>query len=663
VSVTSRSEHRRAPVEIILGRGGLFGEDLIAHTGMMGATAYRSSDLLILDAREVRAAAARHPALRRVLDRLATIQRDAPWIVDHLRRAPILSRVAPSGIHALLEGAEIIDKKAGERIFDAQSDLGGLALVLSGEAHLKPAGVPLRPVVLGAGAVFGDEGILEQQPFGYDVYAGEDGCRVLRVLEQAFRAQIARSAAFRRAVAASREETARAHGAGAIGREDLALLLRSNWVALVGDDASLPLSTLTDWLAESAHTVWRDDVLVVHLDPSAPDPAPPPVVRDGIRHARLRPQGRPSAALVQACIRADMVLIDFGKVDAASERRLLRLVSRTVYVASTPYVDVPSRLLEAVTRPLLYTAVVPSPAPRPGEPRRVPRGAVRISRTLLDAARAGTARAALPARLQDQLDRWTRAVTERRVGLALGGGGALAFAHIALNQRVPERGLPVDMVAGVSGGSVIGAYYAAGEQLPLDPAGPIPQGLERWPGLVRILHRAGEFSRVCDRGVFFGFQIADWIDAELSSVLLEDLLLPFFPVATDIERAVQVSLRAGPIGFGVRASGALPGPFTPATAPRAAHLAPAAHTAGARAPGVRAGDARGDPLCGRRRAQQHPGRRVVLGGGADRARQQRGASTVPTGARADGHPRPRGARAAGAGEPPPARGRPLPPDR
>ena len=43
--------------------------------------------------------------------------------------------------------------------------------------------------------------------------------------------------------------------------------------------------------------------------------------------------------------------------------------------------------------------------------------------------------------------------------IALGGGGALAYAHIALIQEIHARGIPIDMVAGVSGGSVIGAFY------------------------------------------------------------------------------------------------------------------------------------------------------------------------------------------------------------
>ena len=48
------------------------------------------------------------------------------------------------------------------------------------------------------------------------------------------------------------------------------------------------------------------------------------------------------------------------------------------------------------------------------------------------------------------------------LALVLSGGGARGFAHVGVLQVVEELQLPVDLVVGVSMGSIVGAGYAAG---------------------------------------------------------------------------------------------------------------------------------------------------------------------------------------------------------
>ena len=52
--------------------------------------------------------------------------------------------------------------------------------------------------------------------------------------------------------------------------------------------------------------------------------------------------------------------------------------------------------------------------------------------------------------------------TEMKIGLALSGGGARGIAHIGVIQALQERGIELDMIGGVSAGSIIGALYASG---------------------------------------------------------------------------------------------------------------------------------------------------------------------------------------------------------
>ncbi|MCL2130493.1 MAG: patatin-like phospholipase family protein, partial [Treponema sp.] len=56
-----------------------------------------------------------------------------------------------------------------------------------------------------------------------------------------------------------------------------------------------------------------------------------------------------------------------------------------------------------------------------------------------------------------------RAEDERpSVALVLGGGAARGFAHIAVLELIEEMGIPIDMIAGVSSGAIVGGLYSAG---------------------------------------------------------------------------------------------------------------------------------------------------------------------------------------------------------
>lgn len=50
----------------------------------------------------------------------------------------------------------------------------------------------------------------------------------------------------------------------------------------------------------------------------------------------------------------------------------------------------------------------------------------------------------------------------KKLGIALSGGGALGFAHIGAIQALEENGIKADCVSGSSMGAIIGALYAAG---------------------------------------------------------------------------------------------------------------------------------------------------------------------------------------------------------
>ena len=48
------------------------------------------------------------------------------------------------------------------------------------------------------------------------------------------------------------------------------------------------------------------------------------------------------------------------------------------------------------------------------------------------------------------------------IGLALSGGGVRGFAHIGALRALEDVGIKPDIIAGVSAGSIVTSFYAAG---------------------------------------------------------------------------------------------------------------------------------------------------------------------------------------------------------
>ncbi|MFO0756937.1 MAG: hypothetical protein U0359_10615 [Byssovorax sp.] len=151
----------------------------------------------------------------------------------------------------------------------------------------------------------------------------------------------------------------------------------------------------------------------------------------------------------------------------------------------------------------------------------------------------------LPAQAQRSFSRWARAVTGRRVGLALGGSGAFGYAHVALMMALEDRGVPIDLIAGSSSGSLMGAYYACLGRDGLDMVVEARDTLQLFAGLAMVSSAAIELR----------------VDLDLGPVRLEDLEVPLLPVATNLTSGEAEVIRRATVAFGVRASGTAPGLF------------------------------------------------------------------------------------------------------
>lgn len=138
------------------------------------------------------------------------------------------------------------------------------------------------------------------------------------------------------------------------------------------------------------------------------------------------------------------------------------------------------------------------------------------------------------------------------IGLVLSGGGARGFAHLGLIQALNESGIYPDVISGTSAGALVGVLYADGhtpkEILNLMNCGSrldfmrpaLPrEGLLQIGGIIKILK------------------------ASLRATRFEDLNIPLYVTATDLNNGKAVYFSKGDLLNPVIASASIPVLFQP----------------------------------------------------------------------------------------------------
>ena len=171
------------------------------------------------------------------------------------------------------------------------------------------------------------------------------------------------------------------------------------------------------------------------------------------------------------------------------------------------------------------------------------------------------------------------------IGVALGGGGALALSEVGVLRWFEEHHIPVDVIAGTSMGSIVSALYSTGHT---------PDQMEHVlnensvTSVFRIQQaytaqsfRRREDSRDVPNSITIGlkhgvsFRNALLTDTGLNELLdkeflryndqldFNDLPIPFRCAATDLNDAKSVTFARGSLQDAVRASASIPGVFRP----------------------------------------------------------------------------------------------------
>lgn len=148
----------------------------------------------------------------------------------------------------------------------------------------------------------------------------------------------------------------------------------------------------------------------------------------------------------------------------------------------------------------------------------------------------------------------------RKIGLALGGGGARGLAHIGVLKVLRNEGIPVDCISGTSMGGIVGAMAAAGLSV-----------LEMEKIAFETVTKPTDALKLLDvslsqNGLIKGSRVYDLMASTIGPTrTFADLQHPLAVVAVDVLTGREVVLRDGLVADAIRATISVPGVFVPVT--------------------------------------------------------------------------------------------------
>ncbi len=151
------------------------------------------------------------------------------------------------------------------------------------------------------------------------------------------------------------------------------------------------------------------------------------------------------------------------------------------------------------------------------------------------------------------LARLCRHLLGRSVGLALGGGGAKAFAEVGVLRALAEAGVPVDVIGGTSMGAVIGALAATGQD-----AAQVHESLR---DMLRLKPFSGLTLPLVS--LLSGKRLDHAMQSMFGETAIEDLWRRYFCTACSLTHGTLKAAERGRLRRWVAASNAVPGIMPP----------------------------------------------------------------------------------------------------
>ena len=140
-----------------------------------------------------------------------------------------------------------------------------------------------------------------------------------------------------------------------------------------------------------------------------------------------------------------------------------------------------------------------------------------------------------------------------KIALVLGAGSSKGFAHIGVLKILESNKIPIHMIVGTSVGSAVGSLYAYGyDAFKLQK---LSFSIEK-EDIIDPLY-------IPNNGFIKGEKLEEFINKSVKNTPMEKLKIPFYAVATDLEKGQEMVFGKGNTGTAVRASCSIPGIFRP----------------------------------------------------------------------------------------------------
>lgn len=236
---------------------------------------------------------------------------------------------------------------------------------------------------------------------------------------------------------------------------------------------------------------------------------------------------------------ADNQLNDFTRLVLSQSDKIIRV--------ATPRADLNHALVEYVneSNAILaekYLIVVHEPT------TKIPQGTAEILEKIKCSQHFHVSKAA-------DYERVARVMLGRSVALVFSGGGLRGIAQQGLVAAFYERGIPIDMTAGTSFGSLPAVFCGLG----ITP----DEMLNSWKPVVEKIKKVVDITLPL-AAISKGEVLYELLTGAVPpNIHMEDLWIPCFSVSTNISTFLPVMHQTGPAWEAVRASMSIPGIFPP----------------------------------------------------------------------------------------------------
>lgn len=139
-----------------------------------------------------------------------------------------------------------------------------------------------------------------------------------------------------------------------------------------------------------------------------------------------------------------------------------------------------------------------------------------------------------------------------KIALVLGAGSARGLAHIGVLQVLEENRIPFDMIIGSSIGAMVGGIYACKTDIKMLAKMTEQLNLNRFFDV-----------KIPRMGFIAGDKINEFLRLITKKKTFDELIMPVYMVATDLQSGRCVLLKEGAVAEAIRASISIPGVFQP----------------------------------------------------------------------------------------------------